>query len=105
MKTKISKKTKAGLAAADAEIAQIMNGNIPKGVKVFYALKPLSPEWIKDLRKRMKLSQTDLSACVHASVSAVRHWEQGIRRPSGSAGVILRLMSLQPKLISTLKGM
>jgi len=40
---------------------------------------------------------------VGASPNAVEHWEQGIRRPSGSASKLIRILKSHPELISEIR--
>ena len=46
---------------------------------------------IRDLREDLNLSQTVLAAVLNTSVSTVRKWEAGDKRPSGPS---LKLLSL-----------
>lgn len=55
-------------------------------------VKPLSPAQIKTLRRRQKVSQSVLAKLLNVSQSAVKQWEMGQRRPTGSALKLLHLI-------------
>lgn len=48
---------------------------------------------VKALRQRLKVSQVTLASVMNISVSTVRHWELGLKRPSGAALKLLDLLS------------
>ena len=50
-----------------------------------------NPDDIKHLREKEQVSQSILAAYLNTSVSAVRQWESGEKKPSGLA---LRLLNL-----------
>ena len=54
-------------------------------------LKPYSPAEIKELRLRTRASQAVFAAYLNTSVSTVRKWEIGDKRPRGAA---LRLLDI-----------
>ena len=58
-----------------------------------------SPEKIKKLRSEMKLSQAVFAKLLNVSPSAVRQWEQGKRKPSGSTEVLLELLERNPSIL------
>ncbi|AWP24748.1 transcriptional regulator [Acidiferrobacter sp. SPIII_3] len=49
-------------------------------------------ERIRTLRKNLHLSQTVLAAVLNTSVSTVRKWEVGDKKPSGPSSKLLRLI-------------
>lgn len=58
-------------------------------------LKPVEvydAEKIKSLRIRLELSQALLAAALNTSLSSVRQWEQGLKKPSGTAQRLLSLL-------------
>jgi len=59
--------------------------NIPK-------VHQVSPSDIKTLREKEKISQAVLAECLNVSISAVRKWETGEKKPSGLALKILNLV-------------
>lgn len=59
----------------------------------------MAKEQIRAVRKRMNLSQTMFAKMLNVSPSSVRHWEQGNRRPGGSAAVLLELLEKSPHVL------
>jgi putative transcriptional regulator len=58
-------------------------------------LKPVvdyDGEKIKSLRERLNLSQSVLAAVLNTSLSSVRQWEQGLKKPSGTAQKLISLL-------------
>jgi putative transcriptional regulator len=55
-------------------------------------VRPFSPDQIKALRERLKLSQAVLAAVLNTSVSTVQKWEIGDQRPSGPSLKLLNLL-------------
>ncbi len=54
---------------------------------------------IRALRERFGLSQPKFAALVGVSVATLRNWEQGRRRPEGSARVLLRVVERHPEAV------
>jgi len=54
------------------------------------SLDLITPEFVKALRSRLALSQPAFADRLGVSVQAVRHWEQGIRTPTGLYAKALR---------------
>jgi putative transcriptional regulator len=59
----------------------------------------LSPEKIKAIRKKTKLSQSVFSNLLNVSLSSVRQWEQGHRVPTGATKVLLELLDKSPHIL------
>lgn len=58
-------------------------------------LKPVEPftqEQIVALRNRLNISQAVLAAVLNTSLSTVRQWEAGVKRPSGPSLKLLNLL-------------
>lgn len=58
-------------------------------------LKPIEPytnEQIAELRSRFNISQAALAAVLNTSLSTVRQWESGVKRPSGPSLKLLDLL-------------
>lgn len=51
-----------------------------------------SPEQIKALRERLRISQAVLAATINASANSIQKWERGVKRPSGTALKLLYLL-------------
>jgi putative transcriptional regulator len=56
-------------------------------------------EGIRALRERFGLSQPKFAALMGVSVATLRNWEQGRRRPEGSARVLLRIVESNPQAV------
>lgn len=54
---------------------------------------------IQSLRKKYGLSQSKFAALLGISVSTLRNWEQGRRKPEGPARILLRIAELHPEAI------
>lgn len=54
------------------------------------------------IRKQANLSQNQFANAIGISVSTLKSWEQGQRKPSGSAKVLLNLLAKHPELIDEL---
>ncbi len=54
---------------------------------------------IKELRKRVKMTQVEFAAAFGISIGTLRHWERRDRTPRGPALVLLNLVSKDPKTI------
>jgi putative transcriptional regulator len=73
-------------------------GAIDKVTMSQYDLLCLKPaetydsERIKTLRERLNLSQAVLAAALNISLSTVRQWEQGVKKPSGAAQKLMTLL-------------
>lgn len=55
-----------------------------------------------EIRKKTGLSQSQFAKAIGISVNTLKSWEQGQRHPSGSARVLLDLLTKRPELISEL---
>lgn len=51
------------------------------------------PAAIKALRVKLHLSQAMLATILNTSLSAVRHWEIGLKRPGGPSAKLLDLLN------------
>ncbi|WP_082783684.1 DNA-binding transcriptional regulator [Snodgrassella sp. CFCC 13594] len=58
---------------------------------------PLLP--VAELRLRMGLSQNKFARKLGISVNTLKSWEQGQRKPSGAANVLLQLLDKHPELV------
>jgi putative transcriptional regulator len=60
---------------------------------------------VKALRERYKLPQDKFAALLGIPVGTLRGWEQGRRRPEGTARVLLRIAAKHPKaVLDTVRG-
>jgi putative transcriptional regulator len=56
---------------------------------------------VRDLRRRLGMSQKVFARRFGLSVSALRHWEHGERRPSGAALTLLNVIDRLPRAVLT----
>ena len=61
--------------------------------------KPMSSKEIVMVRKRLGLSQELFARAVNASPNAVRSWEQGTRKPGGTALKLLTVAKHTPEAL------
>jgi putative transcriptional regulator len=54
---------------------------------------------VRSLREKHGLSQPKFAALLGISVGTLRNWEQGRRRPEGSARVLLRVVAEHPEAV------
>jgi putative transcriptional regulator len=59
---------------------------------------------IAKLRKSLGLSQPQFASKLHVGLGLLRAWEQGRRRPSGPARVLLRVIAKNPDAIDEILG-
>jgi putative transcriptional regulator len=50
-------------------------------------------------RLKAGLTQQEFAKVTGASLGTVRKWERGERSPSGAAGMLVRILARQPKLV------
>ncbi len=55
-------------------------------------VKPYAPKAIARLRRRLKLSQIALAKFINTSAQTVQKWEQGAKKPSGTALKLLHII-------------
>lgn len=56
-------------------------------------------------RQKAGLSQSQFAKALGISVNTLKSWEQGQRKPSGSAQVLLKLLNKRPELIGEIASM
>jgi predicted RNase H-like HicB family nuclease/DNA-binding XRE family transcriptional regulator len=67
----------------------------------YFYLEPkgLSASDIRDMRKRLGVSQERFARALNVSVSSVRAWEQGLRQPDGPTVRLLELADRHPEIL------
>lgn len=60
-----------------------------------FTLKTPNP---KDIRTKLKMTQSELASFMNISIHTLRNWEQGRREPEGPAKVLLNLADLHPEI-------
>lgn len=59
----------------------------------------LSEPDVRTVRKEYRLSQPKFAALMGISPSTLRNWEQGRRKPEGSARILLRIVARHPEAV------
>jgi putative transcriptional regulator len=59
---------------------------------------------IRRLREKYGLSQSKFAVLMGISVGTLRNWEQGRRKPEGSARVLLRVVERHPEAVFEVVG-
>ena len=52
-----------------------------------------------DARRKLGLSQTEFARLLGISVRTLHNWEQGSRKPTGAARVLLKLAAINPRAV------
>ena len=91
MKKELFEELKQSLREANL----IKRGELKPG-RVFH----VNPESnIVRVRGKLGLSQSKFAAILGISVDTLQNWEQGRRRPTGSAKVLLRIAAKHPEVL------
>lgn len=56
-------------------------------------------KFAKRVRLRLGLTQSEFSARIEVPLDTVRNWEQGKRRPTGAAKVLLKILDKSPESV------
>jgi putative transcriptional regulator len=59
----------------------------------------IEPDSVAVVRAKLKLSQAEFAHLLGISVSTLQNWEQGRRKPSGAARVLLRVAARHPEAV------
>jgi len=60
----------------------------------------LDADDIKKIRNQIHLSQAVFAKLLNVSISSIRQWEQGVKKPSGSTQVLLELLYKKPDVLN-----
>lgn len=67
---------------------------------VLIKTEPMSKDEVKELRERLKASQSVFANYLNVSPKTVQAWEQGIGKPTGAALRLLRIAQKNPTILS-----
>jgi putative transcriptional regulator len=72
-------------------------------------LAPPAPEFSKTEIKRLRIevldcTQLEFASLLNVDIGTIRHWEQGLRKPSGSVYRLLEIIFKKPEIVEELKG-
>jgi putative transcriptional regulator len=59
----------------------------------------ISPDSIAAVRARLGLSQTQFARAMGISLDTLQNWEQGRRKPTGPAKVLLKVAAKHPEVV------
>jgi len=54
---------------------------------------------VKQIREKLKVSQTEFAHIIGVSENTIQNWEQGRRKPEGPAIALLRVTEKNPKAV------
>ncbi|NIM10681.1 MAG: helix-turn-helix domain-containing protein [Candidatus Aminicenantes bacterium] len=74
-------------------------GKIRRGEMKPSRMFTFGPADIKNIRSKLKLSQTEFAMMIGVSVSTLQNWEQGRRQPEGPARALLKIASEKPEAL------
>jgi putative transcriptional regulator len=107
---KLKKKTRLGQALIKSlsDAIEHERGKV-KLKTVERELAPPAPEFskiqIKQLRTEiLHFTQLEFASVLNVDIGTVRHWEQGLRKPSRSASRLLEIIFKRPSIVKELKG-
>jgi putative transcriptional regulator len=98
---------KAMREAIGETVQDMLNSDLPVSftkrdfdeLGIDFADVTITPEEIQAIRARTKLSQAVFARLLNVSLSSVRQWEQGKRKPTGSTKVLLDLLNKSPHIL------
>ena len=91
----MDEKTFKELEANLEEAVKVAKGQVrPRAVYLF-----LSPEDIKSIRERVKLSQAEFAREFQLHLDTLKGWEQGKRKPDAAARNFLRMIQADPDFV------
>lgn len=72
-------------------------------------LAPPAPEFTKNQIKKLRTevlhyTQLEFASLLNVDVGTIRHWEQGLRKPSRSVYRLLEIIFKRPDIVHELKG-
>jgi putative transcriptional regulator len=84
--------------AADPDTAPIFTAD--ELARARRVVPPPLPDDVKAIRQRLGLTQKAFAARYGFSVETIRNYEQGHRRPTGPARVLLRVIATEPDAVT-----
>ncbi len=70
-----------------------------KGKKRKAIVHEFPPVDVKNIRAQVGMSQNEFASAFGISVSTLRHWERGDRKPHGPALVLLNVVAKEPQAV------
>jgi putative transcriptional regulator len=85
---------------ADGRIVELRDGReFPLAPDAFAAPIESGPLEVRDLRRRVQLTQQEFAARLGVPVETIRNWEQGKRAPRGPARALLAVIAHAPDTV------
>ncbi len=75
-------------------------GRIRRGEAEASRVAEITSVDVKVVRQRLGKSQTEFARMIGVSVSTLRNWEQGRRRPDGPARALLKVAASNPEIVA-----
>ena len=76
------------------EALEFSKGKIGKAI-----VHEFTPIDVKNIRSQIGMSQNEFASAFGISVSTLRHWERGDRKPHGPALVLLNVVAKEPNAV------
>ena len=101
MKKKEPKTTVLGQDLIEAAKAMVAHARGEEWTKDFITTTYMVPDKmnVKKIRTHIKLTQEQFAKLIGASVHAIRHWENGRRKPEGPARRLLQVLQANPRAV------
>ena len=93
----MNKKDFEGLMAGLSDALSYAKGKASPGIRE-HRVK-VDRSFVGATRLKAGLTQEEFAKVTGASLGTVRKWERGERNPSGAAGMLIRILALEPKLV------
>ena len=71
----------------------------PKEIHVYRIMRPMAPEEIRALRKKLGITRQELAMAIPVGIETVKSWELGRRQPDGPSIHIMRILEEKPELL------
>ncbi|MCX7977888.1 MAG: hypothetical protein N2578_02680 [Bdellovibrionaceae bacterium] len=107
---KAKKKTDLGQALISGLTEAVAHERGEKKLKtVARELAPPAPEFSRAEIKRLRtevldFTQLEFASLLNVDIGTIRHWEQGLRKPSRSVYRLLEIIQKRPEIVKELKG-
>ena len=95
----MNKKNFAELLQSVKEVGKIMRGEMKPSRQFVFDDK----EDIQEVRQGFNASQSEFAQFMGVSINTLQNWEQGRRRPTGPAKVLLRIVVRKPEIFTEMQ--
>lgn len=71
------------------------------------SVKPvtMTPDEVKALREKLKLSQAVFAQYLHTGVTTLQNWEQGLAKPNKQAILLMKMVERNPHTLTELASL